>query len=301
MKRTLTLFALWALAGQGAAALPANLKAGEIVKVDISQLHPTQGAIGYRQLDYKLQRYKGDAEKLFDDYCESAGQKGVANYNAQSRITDTDSFTCKAAVGSDVSAMKTAVIAPDNTLYLTDGHHTFTNFAEIGGLNTAVQIRITDDFRPLKTMSAFWDKMKTAHQVWLDTPKGEIQPAALPKTLGRTLMQNDEYRSLVYFARDVGFVKRQNAPPFLEFYWGKWLEKQLPLSTFDLQSRDGYAEAVKEVAEKMTELPAETVVATTDNGPIDAQQMGALKQVNKKALRKLVSATGKITWAFARG
>ncbi len=297
MKTTLTLLGLLFI-GQASAALPANIKAGEIVQVEIAQLHPTQAAIGYRQLDYKLHRYQGEPKKLFDDYCESMGQKGVKDFSDQSRINQPSSFSCKAAVGSEAGPMKTAVIAPDNVLYLTDGHHTFTNFAEVAGLNTPVQVRITDDFRSLKTMSAFWQKMEAAHLVWLDTPKGKIQPDALPSELGRQHMQNDEYRSLVYFARDIGFGKGDNPPPFLEFYWGKWLETQLPLKGFDLHDRSGYADAVEKVAEKMVDVPKDTVIAHTDAGAVTAKQMGARDNVNKKALRKLVSATGKLTWAF---
>ena len=297
MKTSLTLLGLL-FVGQACAALPANIKAGEIVQVEIAQLHPTQAAIGYRQLDYKLHRYNAEPKKLFDDYCESSGQKGVKDFSAQSRITQPASFSCKATVGSEPGPMKTAVIAPDNMLYLTDGHHTFTNFAEVAGLHTPVQVRITDDFRNLKTMSSFWQKMEAAHLVWLDTPKGKIQPDALPRELGRQHMQNDEYRSLVYFARDVGFAKGSNPPPFLEFYWGKWLETQLPLKGFDLHDRSGYADAVEKVAEKMVDVPKDTVIANTDAGAVSAEKMGALNKVNKKELRKLVSATGKITWAF---
>jgi hypothetical protein len=299
MKIPLALLGLF-ITGQASAALPVNLKAGEIVQVDIAQLHPTQAAIGYRQLDYKLQRYKGEPKKLFDDYCETMGQKGVKAFNAQSSIATPTSFTCIAAVGSEPGAMKTAVIGPDNALYLTDGHHTFTNFAEVAGLQTPVQVRITDDFRNLKTLPAFWQKMEATRLVWLDTPQGKIQPDALPKQLGRQHMQNDEYRSLVYFVRDVGFIKGSHPPPFLEFYWGQWLEKQLPLAHFDLQHRAGYADAVEAVAEKMTSVPKETVVAQSENGPLTADNLGALPKVNKKALRKLVSATGKLTWAFAQ-
>lgn len=299
MKTALTLLGLL-LAGQASAALPANIKAGDIVQVEIAQLHPTQAAIGYRQLDYKLHRYQGEPKKLFDDYCESTGQKGVEKFDSQSRITAPDSFRCEAPVGSQPGPMKTAVIGPDQELYLTDGHHTFTNFAEIGGLKTPVQVRITDDFRSLKTMPAFWQKMEAGHLVWLDTPSGNIRPEALPKELGRQHMQNDEYRSLVYFVRDVGFVKKNNPPPFLEFYWGKWLETQLPLKGFNLNDRSGYADAVQAVAEKMTSVAKDTVVAQSGNGPLTAEQMGALDRVNKKEMRKLVSATGKLTWAFAQ-
>ncbi|WP_267410489.1 ParB-like protein [Pantoea sp. GM_Pan_4] len=74
MKASLPLLALLFSTAPAFAALPPDIKAGEIVQVELAQLHPTQAAIGYRQLDYKQHRYQADPEKLFDDYCESMGQ-----------------------------------------------------------------------------------------------------------------------------------------------------------------------------------------------------------------------------------
>lgn len=298
MKIPWSLLALLWSAGHASAALPANLQPGDIVQVKLSQLHPTQAVIGYRQLDYKLHRYQVEPGKLFDDYCESMGQKGVDKFSRRSRLADPDTFTCKAPVGAQPGPMKTAVIAPDNVLYLTDGHHTFSNFADIGGLKTPVQVRITHDFRQLKTMAAFWQQMEAEHLVWLTTPQGKITPDNLPKELSRKHLQNDEYRSLVYFVRDIGFTKEQNPPPFLEFYWAQWLESQLPLTSFDLHHRAGYAAAVKAIAEAITRAPKTTVIAHSNNGPLTAGQLGALNSVNQKKLNKLVSADGKLGWAF---
>lgn len=299
MRTSLSLLTLLLSAGSATAALPAQSQSGAIVQVELSELHPTQAAIGYRQLDYKLHRYQAEPKKLFDDYCESMGQKGVKDFTTQSRLTQPSSFSCKAPVGSETGPMKTVVIAPDNRLYLTDGHHTFSNFVDVAGLSVPVQVRITDDFRDLKTMSAFWQKMEARHLVWLDTPAGKITPDALPKELGRQHMQNDEYRSLVYFVRDIGFDKEQNPPPFLEFFWGKWLETQLPVKNFDLHDRSGYANAVAAVASKMVNVPKDTVIAHSDSGALTAQQLGARDKVNEKKLHKLVADNGKLTWAFA--
>ncbi|MHB2094029.1 ParB/Srx family N-terminal domain-containing protein [Pantoea dispersa] len=300
MKASLPLLALLFSTAPAFAALPPDIKAGEIVQVELAQLHPTQAAIGYRQLDYKQHRYQADPEKLFDDYCESMGQKGVKSFTPRSTLRDPASFSCKAPVGSEPGPMKTAVIGPDNQLYLTDGHHTFSNFADMAGLSTPVQVRITDDFRPLKSQAAFWQKMAAAHLVWLETPNGKIAPEALPQELGRQHMQDDEYRSLIYFVRDIGFDKPDNPPPFLEFFWGQWLSRELPLKAFNLRDRDGYAAAVKKVAEKMVSVPKDTVIAQSDNGPLTAQALGAREAVNQKALNKLSADNGKLSWAFKR-
>ena len=298
MKKLLLLALLFSATQVSATTLSSNIKAGEIALVKISQLHPTQASVGYREMDYKEKRYHDDQKKMFADYCESAGQKGVAKFDQHSTLTNLTSFSCKLPVGSQPNEMKTAVIAPNNELYLTDGHHTFTNFAALSGQNTPVYVRITDDFRSLKTMPQFWETMQEKHLVWLDTPTGDIKPSELPKTLTRSEMQNDEYRSLMYYLRDIGFKKPNNPPPFLEFYWGKWLQKQLPLTDFDLNTKQGYAKVITAAAEKMTSIPLNTIIAETETGPVTAEQMGSLKKVNKKELNKLLSATGKLSWAF---
>ncbi len=101
MKASLPLLALLFSTAPAFAALPPDIKAGEIVQVELAQLHPTQAAIGYRQLDYKQHRYQADPEKLFDDYCESMGQKGVKSFTPRSTLRDPASFSCKAPVGSE--------------------------------------------------------------------------------------------------------------------------------------------------------------------------------------------------------
>lgn len=51
-------------------------------------------------------------------------------------------------------------------------------------------------------------------------------------------MQNDPYRSLVYFTRDIGYSQVTGAPDFTEFLWEDWFNKQIangaakPLSYF---------------------------------------------------------------------
>ncbi|NIF23712.1 hypothetical protein F3J40_19215 [Pantoea sp. Acro-835] len=299
MMKLRLLFAGLLLSGSALAAPETPLKVGSLAEVPIASLHPTQATLGFRQIDYKVNRYKHDAKKLFDDFCESAGAKGIEKYNDASRISDFASFSCKTAPGSELKKVNTAVIAPDNQLYLTDGHHTFTSFAEVGGLQTKVYVRITDDFRHLPNMTAFWQTMQARKLTWLETPQGVITPQQLPQQLSRKQMINDEYRSLVWLTRDIGYRKPDSPPPFLEFYWGKWLATQLPLSKMDLTSQSGYAAAVESAAEKMVAAPAETLLAQTDSGPLTAEKAGQMSRVNQKALRKLVSATGKLTYAFA--
>lgn len=279
--------------------LPAQIAPGQVFATAIADLHPTQATLGWREMDYKLNRYRHQPEKMYDDWCESAGAKGVATYNDASTLVNLTSFSCKAAPGTDPAAMKTVVIAPDNQLYLTDGHHTFSIFADQNQGKGQVYVRITDDFRQLKDMTTFWQQMQQKNLVWLGTAAGILKPQQLPASLGRAHMANDEYRSLVYFARDVGFDKPASAVPFLEFYWGDWLAKRLPLNQLQLNDRAGYADAVRKVADQMTTAAPDTVITSAAGRQLTAAEMGQLPQTNQKAMRKLLSAKGKLTYAFA--
>ncbi|WNL40259.1 ParB/Srx family N-terminal domain-containing protein [Halomonas sp. PAMB 3264] len=297
MKTTLPLLALVALAPIAASALAQN-EAVRIETVTLGELRPTQPALGYRQMDYKQGRFAQDREKLFDEYCETAGQSEIARFDDASTLEDLASFDCVDAPGSHPEDMKTAVIAPGGEFYLTDGHHTFSNFITLQGDAFRMPVLITDDYSDLADRQTFWNTLQAERQVWLESPSGPITVDELPKRLGRAHQVDDAYRSLVYFTRGVGYDKPETPPPFLEFYWGQWLEERMALANFDLESLDGYAEAVEHAARLMVNAPADTVIAETASGPLTAEQMGRLDAFDQPALDKLLSPRGKLTYAF---
>ncbi|KHK55186.1 hypothetical protein PI86_13350 [Burkholderia sp. A9] len=71
-------------------------RAGELIDVTLGDLHPTQGAIGCDQIDYKLRRYELQPDKKFDDFRADEGFGGVASssYTAQSTLREPASYTC---------------------------------------------------------------------------------------------------------------------------------------------------------------------------------------------------------------
>ncbi|MEG1117029.1 MAG: ParB/Srx family N-terminal domain-containing protein, partial [Janthinobacterium sp.] len=111
-----------------------------ILQVRLDELHPTQPAIGYDQVYYKLGRYAAEEKhiadiakpKKFADLCEANGQgdvlPGTANVAGATLAAPPAGYRCKAAVGSRPDDMKTVVIGPRGIVYLTDGHHTFSTF-----------------------------------------------------------------------------------------------------------------------------------------------------------------------------
>ncbi|WMD23839.1 ParB/Srx family N-terminal domain-containing protein [Achromobacter seleniivolatilans] len=297
-------------------------KAGDVIKVRIEELNPTQAAIGYDQIYYKLGRWQGDfnrptwaanpveqlkylnrtVKKKFDDYCEDSGAaklkqdfQSIAEARA-ARLDDPTTFACLEAPGKNTANLKTVVVGWDGNLYLTDGHHTFSSLREIpdGGAKLPVWVKVDANYSDLPTATAFWQRMVDERRAWLRD--GQNQPITvdqLPARLGLISatepggMQEDRYRSLVYFTRDVAY-SNGNLPEFAEFLWGDWLRRQaasgqiakldqykmqapataaqiLAASTLNASavpggSNDSYAAAVRDASLKMGSLAAGDIV-----------------------------------------
>lgn len=242
----------------------AYLKAaeGDILKVKIKELIPTQPSLGYDQIYYKLGRWQGDFDrptwtadpdsqldyindtvgKKFGDYCEDTGQHDFGGFAtiAEARaatLADLSSFQCDSEPGADPddkAVMKTVVIGYDGNLYLTDGHHSFSALREIfdGGPELDVYVRVSANYSDIATKEAFWQKMVDQKQAWLvDGDNNPITVDQLPTRLGMANdtepggMSEDKYRSLVYFTRDIAY-KQGDLPEFAEFLWGDWIRRQ---------------------------------------------------------------------------
>ena len=215
-------------------------KAGDVIQVRIEELNPTQAAIGYDQIYYKLGRWQGDFNrstwaadpalqldyldrtvgKKFDDYCEDMGGTERAQKFADiataraARLDQPATFACKDAPGTHTENLKTVVVGWDGNLYLTDGHHTFSSLRTIfdGGPKLPVWVKVDANYSDLPTAAAFWQRMVDERRAWLRD--GQNQPITvdqLPTRLGMANadeaggMQEDRYRSLVYYTRDVAY------------------------------------------------------------------------------------------------
>ena len=161
----------------------------------IEELRPTQAAIGYDQIFYKLGRWQGDFEratwaadpalqldylnrtvgKKFDDYCEDmGGTKRAQEFQSivearAARLDQPDTFTCLDAPGTHAANLKTVVVGWDGNLYLTDGHHTFSSLREIfdGGATLPVWVKVDANYSDLATAAAFWQRMVDERRAWL--------------------------------------------------------------------------------------------------------------------------------------
>lgn len=314
---------------------------GDVIQVRIEELHPTQATIGYDQIYYKLGRWQGDFDratwaadpanqlkylnstvgKKFDDYCEDMGGgerkeefQSVAEARA-ARLDQPATFACLDAPGTSAANLKTVVVGWDGNLYLTDGHHTFSSLREIfdGGPTLPVWVKVDANYSSLATAADFWQRMLDERRAWLRD--GQNQPITvdqLPSRLGMANeqeaggMQEDRYRSLVYFTRDIAY-SNGNLPEFAEFLWGDWLRRQaaggqlaaldqyktqapaaaaqiLAVSTLDKDliatgSNDSYAAAVRDASLKMAALN-DTDIVFEDR---DAASLGRIVLVPQAA------------------
>lgn len=256
------------LVAQAQALDLATVREGDIIAVELRHLLPTQPSVGYDQVFYKLGRYQRDRDKHFDEICENRGAMGVERLSTRSDIRDPASFTCKAATGSRPGDMKTVVIAPDEALYLTDGHHTFNVYWHMdrGGPDFTAHVVVVGDYRELESMAAFWEQMQADGNVWLLNHEGApITPEQLPTSLGLEHFGNDQYRALMYFSRGIAWHKpermtnpetgeRYAAIPFLEFYWARELRQRVDLTQFDLNESKGYNRAIRAVSDVILKL-----------------------------------------------
>ncbi len=241
-----------------------------LLDVRIGDVHPTQPSLGYDEVYYKLGRYstalsKDAVNKKFDDWCEANGQEEAETTTATSTLTDPSSFTCTVPVGSEtadtIAPMKTVVVGPGGTLYLTDGHHTLTSFDEDSGPDVHVRLRVLGNLSGM-TESAFWQTMQDNRWVWLrDTAGKAITPAQLPQNVGLAEFQDDSARSIMYFGRDIGYTA-DGAVPFQEFYWGSWLRAhpELGLADWDQDDFAGSLSLVERITKAQVALPRDEVV-----------------------------------------
>lgn len=243
-----------------------------LLDVRIGDVRATQPSLGYDEVYYKLGRYspefsKDEINKKFDDWCEANGQQEAASVEPDATLLDSSSFTCAVPIGEEtadtIAPMKTVVIGPGGTLYLTDGHHTLTSFAEDlqGGLDTHVRLRVIGNLSGLPE-PIFWQVMQDNKWVWLRDPSGNaVAPQDLPKSVGLSNFQDDPYRSLLYFARDIGY-SADGAVPFQEFYWGTWVRENYAADVNAWDQNDWAASLalVQKISEAQVALDPSAVV-----------------------------------------
>lgn len=311
------LFVLLTCSGSASAASAgAGLQAqpGDIIQVTLSELHPTQMAVGKLQIAGTLAGYSRHPERVFKKLCQLQGAGKVASSNAFSTLKDPTSYTCTQPAGTYPREMIPVDIGPTGQLYLTDGHHALTALWQIAGNGEMkLPVRVEQNLSRneeggLLSQQQFEQKMAALkHVLPVDAEGGPVRFADLPDRLAISSFQDDPYRSLLYYLRGIAYDKpqKQRDPltgkpypevPFLEFYWGQMLRSKMAIKDYDLRRQQEYIRALKEAARIITTLPASTMVGSSG---YTAAALGQMNQINEKKLSKLAAPDSPLAKALA--
>lgn len=262
------------LLGFTAYSSAANWQEGDIIKVTLGQLSPTQSVVAHDQIAYSLARYREDKHVLFNDLCQTAGLGKVHAFTASSSAKLPESYQCELMQPTAQSKkhINTAVLGPNQQLYLTDGHHTFSAFFDMtdGGADLTVYVQLQKIYRTTKPAN-FWQQMQQDGNTWLFDAEGQaISYQALPKHLGRQHLQNDPYRAALFFLRGSAWQKPDPAIPFVEFYWAQYLRAQPHLRFLGYYSAAEYLQWLERINQHLASLSPDTIL----HGTFSAKALG---------------------------
>ncbi|WP_420223905.1 ParB/Srx family N-terminal domain-containing protein [Pigmentiphaga litoralis] len=136
--------------------------------------------------------------------------------------------------------------------------------------------------------------MAAERRVWLRNAQGQmIAPEALPQTFRLVDLRDDPYRSLVFFTRDIGYVRPQGGTPHVEMAWAYWLRKRRDpdLSAYRLDDVASYRDAVIAAARKMVALRDNDILVDR----MTALSLGKLPSFDAKDGLRKVAREGSAT------
>jgi len=269
-------------------AIAGSMTVGSVVEVQLSSLRPTQSVIAYDQVNYKLALYRDKPKQMFADLCKNAGWGRKVSVNAQSVAKQAQSYHCtnNGVKARKIDKLKTVVLGPNNQLYLTDGHHTFSAFHDMpqGGPSLTVAVYIEAKIDEPK-LAAFWQQMEGEGKAWLYNAAGEkIEYQAMPHSLGRSNLQNDPYRAALYFLRDGVWAKPKPAISFVEFYWAQYVRAQTELAFVGYYTAAEYLQWLERVHNHLMQLDQGKVIF----GNFTAKQLGWRGTADFPALKRLL-------------
>lgn len=274
----------------------AAIKAGDVVEVKLAELRPTQAVISYDQVNYKLASYRNNNKKLVEDFCEMSGWGKKVALSGQSSLLQPDTYQCLGkGKKQKKSEMNTAVLGPDNQLYLTDGHHGFSALYDYVGKELKVSVLVTDVFgQPQDQKSGnkndFLGQLVAQGLSWPKDANGKALAAEQwPKQLGRATLHNDPYRGAAYFLQGGVWKKPKPALPFVEFYWADYLRQQPELAFTGYTSAAAMVQWLERIHAHLLGLKATTTIS---NG-FTAAQLGWTGQADYQRLDQLLCVADK--------
>lgn len=288
------------LLGFTAYSSAANWQEGDIIKVTLGQLNPTQSVVAHDQIAYKLAHYRTDSKALYADLCETAGLGQVHAFTANSSPKSSASYQCEQSQPTKQSLkyINTVVLGPDQQLYLTDGHHTFSAFFDMpdGGADLTVYVQLQKIYRTTEPAN-FWQQMQQDGNTWLFDAEGQpISYQALPKQLGRQHLQNDPYRAALFFLRGSAWQKPNPAIPFVEFYWAQYLRAQPHLRFLGYYSAAEYLQWLERINQHLASLSPDTIL----HGTFSAKALGLKTDKDLSHTLGLLCKRGAAAVSFGR-
>lgn len=228
-KRMLTLASVLLAAGLPFQVWGGNCESSDppdtLCTLHVDEIRPTQFAVGSIAVNCRADELSARSKRRLKKYLESEKRQVPA------------------------------VVGPDGDFYITDRHHLTTALHRAKSPNwrnkqKVLQIKILDNYTTKKvTWGEFWNDMKKQNRSYNFDNKGipDMNFALIPEDVGGLL--NDPYRTLSRWVREsCGYVKagkeqcenirtdhEHKAPFFMEFYWGDFFRKHLPLPTADLE------------------------------------------------------------------
>jgi inorganic pyrophosphatase len=209
-------------------------------------------------------------------------------FDEYSRADEASTYQCLNADKQErrIDDLKTVVLGANNSLYLTDGHHSFSTFHDMpnGGPEFMVTVYI-DAKLPYSNLADFWRQMSEQGKAWLYKANGEsLDYKDMPVTVGRASLKNDPYRAAAYFLRDGVWKKPKPAIPFVEFYWAQYMRAQKELQFPDYYAGADYVQWLERIHNHLLHINDSQIIYKG----FTAKQLGWTGQADFKSLEKLL-------------
>lgn len=182
-----------------------DLLPGTLSLAAVDQLHPAQVALGYREVEYRIQQFQSMTASELDTYL--------------------------------LEHFLPIVIAPDHLPYVVDHHHR-ARAIQMTGLRKTVYVKVWENCKDW-TKSEFWQLMQEKAWVYPYDKRGQpVTLEAIPASLSE--LQDDPYRSLAWGVSQAGGYAKSDVP-FQEFLWGNYFRQLLPFENTEA----GFQQAVQ--------------------------------------------------------
>lgn len=171
-----------------------NSPQGTVARLKLSELHPTQNAVGMDEVNEKKEKIKKKSSSALVDYL--------------------------------LERTIPIVIGNGNQYYLIDHHHLAISLWLAKG-DVDVPVWVERNWSPIKG-HRFWKAMVTHNWVYPfdGLGAGPLNPTTLKSHVKD--LENDLYRSLSWVIRqDFGYIKDPSNPIFAEFKWGNFFRTRV--------------------------------------------------------------------------